>query len=659
MIKRKNIENKTAYKSFNFDLKVQNEEQGIIRGYASTVDVDRVGDRVFPESFNKSIERIKSSKRFPKLLYAHDGRDKLPLGVLTDLGTDTKGVWFEAKFSKATQLAREVKEQVKEGVLDQVSIGYMLLDSIPNEFGGVDFKETDLYELSITATPTQVEAVITSFKDKTTINPKQEETKMGLELKKPETFEQLSTQMLEMAKDMGEIKKSIGDNSGKMLPEEKIKLEKMEADFKELSAKFYAEQSKKIDRKLPVDKVEAGTVLPYKQLLWVDSKTPATEYHRKVKRFQELNDAIYVADSILQRKSEGNRNYRYGGVEKLAFWPEYNALVSDITGKALDTTTSGEGSQWIPTEFSPQFMDTLYQHFPLWNYFQTFPQPTATFNWPIFSSDTEAKLIAETTAIQTTIGDSNEETPTTAVAAFVAKKARGTIVWSGEIQEDVSFDIVTEIQRKIAKEIYIATEAAMISGDDTTTYFDTGLSLPLPSTNFRRAYKGLRYLGLNNSAFIDNAGATLSWTLITTALNKMGSSGLVPTENGVIFPMGLYYKSLALTEVKTMDVFGPFATIVNGVLQKIGGMDVVACGQYRQDLNAAGIFDNVTTTQSSFIIVNKPAWRMGIIRDLGLEVERIAGWDQFKIYGWHRHSFGPIAGYVTTAQPLVYSYDVV
>ncbi len=643
-------------------LKIADEEKRIIEGYASTKDIDRMEEIILPKAFERSLpEFMKNAQMF----YGHqtggwNGLGK-PIGKWLESKIDERGLWVRGKISKATQEAEEVWTLIKEDILKALSVGFIPKKSEYDEDTKIrTWTDLDLLEISVVPIPANPKALIEQAKAKNleikTITPEKEETKMGLELKKPETFEELSTQMLEMQKEFTALKEKQGRTNEPLLPEEKLKLEKMEKDFRELSEKFYAEKNKNLDRKLPVDQIDKGIIgLTYKQMIYMDAKAPVTDYHRKANRGQQLNDAIYVADALLREKANKDKTFRYGGPEKLSFWSEYRSIVEDLTGKAFDTATSGEGSQWIPTEFSTQFMDTLYQHFPLWNYFQSFAQPTATYNFPIFSTDTEAKLIAETTAIQTTIGDTNEETPATAVAAFVAKKLRATIIWSGEIQEDVSFDLIGEIQRKIVKEIYMATEVAMISGDDTTTHFDTGATPA--ATDARKAYKGLRRLGLTNS-FVDNANAALSWTLITTALNKMGTTGLNPSDNGIIFPMGLYYKALGLTEVKTMDVFGPFATIVSGVLSKIGGMDVVASGMYRQDLNGAGIFDNVTTTQTSFIIVNKPAWRMGIVRDLGIEVERIAGWDQFKIYGWHRHSFGPIAAYVASAEPLVYSYDI-
>ena len=125
-------------------------EDGVIEGYASTFNViDSYGDMVAPGAFKQSIANLKKSKRGLKMLWQHD-RDQ-PIGIWDELVEDEKGLRVVGRLLKdSVAKAAEAYALIKEGILDELSIGYRELESSPHpeQRGVTILKKLDLREVS-------------------------------------------------------------------------------------------------------------------------------------------------------------------------------------------------------------------------------------------------------------------------------------------------------------------------------------------------------------------------------------------------------------------------------------------------------------------------------------------------------------------------------
>lgn len=145
------------YKALQFKSDDVNESSRTFAGYASTWDEDLGGDIISKGAFNKTMER----KDRIKVLWQHNE----PIGKSLNMSTDSKGLFVEGKISK-TRLGDEAIELMKDGVIDQMSIGF----SIPhgkseyNEKGNRLIHEVKLYEYSLVTFPMNEKAIITSVK---------------------------------------------------------------------------------------------------------------------------------------------------------------------------------------------------------------------------------------------------------------------------------------------------------------------------------------------------------------------------------------------------------------------------------------------------------------------------------------------------------------
>lgn len=141
---------------------VQDGDERVIRGIATTPTPDRVGDVVEPLG-------VTFTNPMP-LLHQHD--HERPVGTVTFDKPTAKGITFEARLpvlDEASPLKERVDlawAEVKAGLVRAVSIGFRALDGgyeiMKN--GGLRFTKTEVMELSLVTIPAQADAVIQTVK---------------------------------------------------------------------------------------------------------------------------------------------------------------------------------------------------------------------------------------------------------------------------------------------------------------------------------------------------------------------------------------------------------------------------------------------------------------------------------------------------------------
>lgn len=132
--------------------------QRIIEGYASVFNVvDSWKDIILQGAFTKTIQE--NAQRV-KLLYQHDLT--CPIGKIDMMSEDSKGLQFKATISN-TMMGNEAYTLVKDGILDEVSIGF---ESIKDEY--VEnvrmISELRLWEISLVTLAANSYSKITDIK---------------------------------------------------------------------------------------------------------------------------------------------------------------------------------------------------------------------------------------------------------------------------------------------------------------------------------------------------------------------------------------------------------------------------------------------------------------------------------------------------------------
>lgn len=140
------------------EIKALDENKRTFTGWATTPDVDRVNDTINPLGAKFTNPVV--------LLHQHD-HDK-PVGLVKFKKPTKAGIEFEAEIPVIDEPG-PLKDRVdtawgelKAGLVRAVSIGFRSLKYSYKDNGGIDFEETEIFELSTVSIPANSAAIITS-----------------------------------------------------------------------------------------------------------------------------------------------------------------------------------------------------------------------------------------------------------------------------------------------------------------------------------------------------------------------------------------------------------------------------------------------------------------------------------------------------------------
>ena len=339
---------------------------------------------------------------------------------------------------------------------------------------------------------------------------------------------------------------------------------------------------------------------------------------------QARADDIYLVSKLLRRDPRS-----------LKMWSEFSREASALR-KAMDTATSGEGLEWIPTGFSAELVRKVKLALKVASLHSRITMPTNPFKLPIDGADATAYLTAEST------GDSaskiSASTPGTGNVTFDAIKLACRVLVSAELEEDSVVAVLPLLRDKIVQALAEAQENATINGDTAGTHMDSDVTA---SNDVRKAWDGYRKLALS-SAKVDCS--TFDVAGLRAIRSAMGKYGVNPSNLAWIAGISVFNRMLGLDEVITADKYGPEATILTGELAKLDGIPVIVSEFVREDLNANGVYDGVTTDNTALPLVYRSAFLYGDRRSITLRVshELYMETDQDVAIATQRLDFQPV-----------------
>jgi hypothetical protein len=117
-------------------------QKGILEAYVSIFNnVDLGGDKIIKGAFKESLK-----KKYPVGVWMHNWDE--PIAKTLVAKEDDKGLYIKAQLIAGVQKADEAYLLLKEGVIDEFSIGYRVLEDEWEENGTRVLKKIRLYEWS-------------------------------------------------------------------------------------------------------------------------------------------------------------------------------------------------------------------------------------------------------------------------------------------------------------------------------------------------------------------------------------------------------------------------------------------------------------------------------------------------------------------------------
>jgi HK97 family phage prohead protease len=147
------------FKQTSIGLEDIDESNGIVKGYGSVFNnIDSDNDIILAGAYTKTLNENGSRVR-----YCNQHRIDQPLGKFTELREDSNGLYFVAEIPK-TRLGEDVLLLMKNGVINENSVGIMPIVRSFRQDGVRELKEVKLYEISCVTLAANPLAMITDAK---------------------------------------------------------------------------------------------------------------------------------------------------------------------------------------------------------------------------------------------------------------------------------------------------------------------------------------------------------------------------------------------------------------------------------------------------------------------------------------------------------------
>jgi len=334
-----------------------------------------------------------------------------------------------------------------------------------------------------------------------------------------------------------------------------------------------------------------------------------------LEEFQQEADFVTILDAICQSRRFKELPEK---VEDTHFYRDRFAPFA----QAMDTGTAAEGLEFVPKELSGDLIERINLQLRVAALFPMIQMPTNPFEIP-------GKAVA-----RQRLGAKIEEIADTGQAKFLAvtpgsrkitltaKKFAGRALISREAEEDAIVAMLPFIRDELVDFLAADHEDAIVNGDDAAPHLDSDVTDYTDPSDPRTNWNGLRFLTqAAQKTDVSNVAPTVLNSLRANR-KKMGKYGVSIADLAHLCSISAYLQLLNDTNVYTVDKYGPGATILAGELGRADGTPLIVSEYVRQDLNASGVFDGVTTNRTQILTVHRRGWLSGEKRGMTVEVLR-------------------------------------
>ena len=291
---------------------------------------------------------------------------------------------------------------------------------------------------------------------------------------------------------------------------------------------------------------------------------------------------------------------------------------------AMDSTTAGSGDELVDTQEARALWDDVNLETAVAPLFNAVQMPSNPFQIPLQLGDVNWYPGTENTAV-------TGSAPATARQTMTAHELVAEVPWSYDLDEDAVIAMMDELRRSLLRNAHEVIDDVILNGD--TTLQDNinadGANITANtagSGHFLIGFDGLLHLPLvDNDDMANNHNAAVSADMFNEIRGKLGKYGVRPSDLAYITDVGTFIKSLTVDNFRTLDKFGPQATVLTGQLGAVEGIPVIVSEQMRlADADGKVTSGGNANTKGRLLIVNRSQWRVGFKRELTIETVRDA-----------------------------------
>lgn len=235
----------------------------------------------------------------------------------------------------------------------------------------------------------------------------------------------------------------------------------------------------------------------------------------------------------------------------------------------------------------------------------------------------------------------------TKTISLVSAKLTLTSYYSDELLEDSVIDIASYVLSELLEAYDNSVHEILINGDTTVgatgniNIVDANTSTLADGnkTDFL-LFNGGRKLALSGAKTV-NCAANLALSNVRTARSLMGVKGRNPKNLALVPDSKTYFNLMNLSQVETIEKFGDSATIKEGRLVALDGIEIID----REEIGLATATGEISATPANnvkgqMLLVHTPSILVGIRRGLTTEMSRYAEEGETGITGTARIAIG-------------------
>ena len=296
--------------------------------------------------------------------------------------------------------------------------------------------------------------------------------------------------------------------------------------------------------------------------------------------------------------------------------------MKEIVQKALTSTGVGIGDEYVPTGMAAQLWQDFFVSSRVVPTLSTIPMPTDPFDFPLgWGAVTWRKGTQNTAA---TVSD-----PATAKSTLTSTEQVAEVNWSYTLDESSVIAVLPTLREELSRSGGEAIDNFAMNADATDA--GTGninlddANPPDDSYYLSDGQDGIRHLYLvDNTGQSTDVNANLTDAMVRAGIGRLGKYGVdVPRLAMFTDPETYINGMLALTNVVTVDKFGPAATVLTGELSKYSGISAIPISAIleaeddgRQSTTAAN------NDEGQIALLHRDMWKVGFNRQLLIEVDK-------------------------------------
>lgn len=692
-----------CYKVLPGEFKAESQPDGSVKfkGWASTDVVDHADDIVEATAFLSSRD---SYMKTGKMLYMHDWFS-IPCGKITTFEPKDHGLWIEG-YTLPTSTGQDVAIAIDHGTLDALSIGFKPIETTFNDDDGVrSIHDLELFEISFVNAGMNPDALFTQMKSlkldtlterkigmpEVIITPEAIKKAEAMVGKFDETVESVNSSLAAVEAKTAELTGLINTIQEKQITLAKGGLDKSEYitftkkigdDLMDVRTELekIGQKRQVIDRRDDFIEwqMKFATLVPRihengSTYTLIDSKAfsliaaPVKYGDRNdgqlLKMFRDLNDIVVLTDSYMRGANKAGYDIR--NLKSYRMMVELAEVIDPEFAKAMYSTGSGVGDDWVPTFMSSELFDLVEISAEVEMLFPHFDMPTNPYDWPIKTSHGTMYRAAEAATnnpdqlTKSDMGTSN--------VTFRAETFAIAMSTSPQLIEDSIVAIVPALREDMSYTAAKGYESLIINGDNAATHMDNGGSSNLWDENLapetyedglrRYAKDASKEFGVLSATAGNGDGTNVFLAGDLRGLRKdMGVLGKDPSKVVYITGLAGYFQIMGMAQFAQPGTYEAGATWKTGALESIDGCMLKISSEIGEEQNTVGVYDDSTKTSSHVLCVNSTGFKVGSARSATVEFEKNIMTQQWTYVLTMRKSFQKMTA--STQYPVANGFEI-